>query len=269
MPKNLKRLSIWIAGQLTATAILTAAWHLILKLAENAVIGWTDNRIGELIGPNALLVISWVLPVALAIATLFAFYHFILWRHQLAGGPSPSLPPSNVAAAVSAPIAERGKQMGSEKKTEAKSDVPDDQKIEVSSDAPENWERLFSIEVDPEKNTRSLRLNFLPDTKKYKADTLLLVVYGYKVLLDLPKVSVRHAHWLVSYTVNSAPNKPTGGMAWLLGPLSSMHETDDYADEYLRSYLERIDLSQGGRYRLTEDGERQARALAYDLIRRA
>jgi hypothetical protein len=38
---------------------------------------------------------------------------------------------------------------------------------------PQNWERLFLISED----RSSVLLRFLPDTKKYKADALLLIIY--------------------------------------------------------------------------------------------
>jgi hypothetical protein len=133
--------------------------------------------------------------------------------------------------------------------------------------APENWEQLFVIGDDG----RSVWLKFLPDTKHYRADTLLLIVYGQKVLRDVPRVKVEAAHAAVEKTIQNAPNQPRVGgfLASVMMQQFTTAVNRDWVDEYVPSYLERVGLSQGGFYQLTDQGLSHAAALAYDLIRRA
>ena len=141
--------------------------------------------------------------------------------------------------------------------------------IQVTSSAPENWENLFAIGDDG----RSVWLRFLPDTKHYRADTLVLIVYGQKVLLDVPRIRIGAAHAAVDKTVQNAPNQPKTNNGFL-ATIMVMQQLQaaanlDWVDECVPRYLERVGLSQGGLYQLTEAGEHHAIGMAYDLIRRA
>lgn len=140
--------------------------------------------------------------------------------------------------------------------------------IAVTSQAPPDWERLFVIGDDG----RSVWLRFLPDTKNEKADTLLLIVYGHKVLLGNNRVGIHSAYAAVQKTVSVSPSKSYAA----LGALARMNlfsgtvlDNEDYAAKHLGSSLMRVGLSQGGMYELTEYGERTATGLANDLISRA
>jgi hypothetical protein len=141
--------------------------------------------------------------------------------------------------------------------------------ISVTQYAPENWDRLFAIGDDGQ----SVWLKFLPDTKHYRADTLVLVVYGQKVLRDVHRIKVEAAHSAVEKTVSNAPNQPrTSNTLWaaMIGMQQLGASVNrDWVDECVPLHLERVGLSQGGFYQLTQDGERHAANLAYDLIRRA
>jgi hypothetical protein len=75
MPQGIKGWAIWIAAQ----AAVTYAIKLLIKLADNAVMGWGDDRLAEFLGitsPNASTVFSWAVPFALAAVTLWLFHHF-------------------------------------------------------------------------------------------------------------------------------------------------------------------------------------------------
>ena len=147
--------------------------------------------------------------------------------------------------------------------------VPAPTVIVPSSDAPEGWENLFAIGDDG----RSIWLRFLPDTNDEKGDALLLIIYGYKVILNRSRVGINAAHAAVQKTVSVSPSKTyKGGLAAILGSSSwftgTILGTEDYATKLGGSYR-RVGLSQGGMYELTEYGEREALGLANDLISRA
>lgn len=263
MPRGLKAWAIWLSVQAVVTTALTFAWRVIIKLAEHAMVGWADDQIAAVFGlasPTLRAVASWAFPIVLAVITLFVFYRFILWQHQLAGAiedpvASPSAPPSRarIASPPRAPVIEGHQPMATDP-TETTTPKP-----------PPNWNRLFAIADDK----KSVWLQFLPDNKNYKSDTLLLIIYGHKVLLGNTRVHVNAAHIAVSKTISNAPNKPNRTFnQWILGPMAALQDEDYFADQ-VGSYLKRVALSQGGMYELTPDGEVRARSIAYDLISRA
>jgi hypothetical protein len=141
--------------------------------------------------------------------------------------------------------------------------------ITVTPQAPKDWEQLFVIGDDG----KSVWLRFLPDTKSYRADTLVLIVYGHKVLRGVTRIRMGGAHAAVQKTIDNAPHRPTDSN-WLSLALGSLQRLQadlnlNYVDECVPLYLERVALSQGGMYQLTKEGETHAATLAYDLIRRA
>ena len=130
------------------------------------------------------------------------------------------------------------------------------------SDGSHNWDALYEV------NNGKIRLRFVPDTDKSQTDTLLLVLYGYKLLLSADRVRIAAAHNEVRRALLEAPNRRTGPLA----ALDSIHLAApiDFGRAAIDDgYLERVSLSEGGLYRLTADGERYARRLALDLVRRA
>jgi hypothetical protein len=129
----------------------------------------------------------------------------------------------------------------------------------------EGAEKLFRITND--KSTVSLR--FFPDTGPTKrADALLLIIYGYKLLLGIDSVKQSVATFAVNEALASAPNSPVPH--FIAQMYSVMFYDQDYGLEYVRcGFLEVIGLSKGGFYRLTPDGETRAEQMAKDSISRA
>jgi hypothetical protein len=75
MPKGFKGWAIWGAAQVA----VTYAIKLLIRLADNAMMGWGDDRLAELFGitsPNASTVFNWAVPFVLAAVTLWLFHHF-------------------------------------------------------------------------------------------------------------------------------------------------------------------------------------------------
>lgn len=130
-----------------------------------------------------------------------------------------------------------------------------------------DWRKLWSIADD----NQSIRLNFFPDTKQRSADAVLLVVYGYELLLSATKVPARAVSSEMQRALHAAPGSPLSPMLRLTGTVySALGEKTDCGSYHLeRGNLERVDLSRGGSYQLTADGESHAFHLAWDAIKRA
>lgn len=76
MPNGIRGWAIWVVAQV----VLSVAFKLLYKLAENAVIGWGDDQIAAYLGitsPSAATALSWALPVGLAAITLW-IYHLVV-----------------------------------------------------------------------------------------------------------------------------------------------------------------------------------------------
>jgi hypothetical protein len=118
--------------------------------------------------------------------------------------------------------------------------------ITPSPAAPEGWEKLFAVGDDG----KSIWLRFLPDTKQYRGDALVLIVYGHKVLRDVTRITVPGAHAAVQKTIDNAPNQPkttNGFLAAMIAMQRFQSEANiDWVDECVPRYLERVGLSQGG-----------------------
>jgi hypothetical protein len=75
MPQGIRGWAIWGAAQV----LLTLALKIIIKLADNAMMGWGDDRLAELFGitsPSASTVFNWAVPFILAAVALWLFHHF-------------------------------------------------------------------------------------------------------------------------------------------------------------------------------------------------
>lgn len=82
MPHGIKGWSIFVLAQFA----LTALWKFIIKLAENAMLGWGDDQIAAWLGitsSSAAIVFAWSVPLALGGATLLV-YHFFHQRWSFA-----------------------------------------------------------------------------------------------------------------------------------------------------------------------------------------
>jgi len=78
MPNSIQGWLVWAFFQ----AVLTFVWKLLVKLAENAMLGWGDDQIATAIGitsPSAQTAIAWAIPLLLAFITLWV-YHLIQVR---------------------------------------------------------------------------------------------------------------------------------------------------------------------------------------------
>jgi hypothetical protein len=73
MPHRIKGWGGFIAAQ----AVLTFVWHMLEKLAEHAMLTWSDDQIAKFLGlssPEASTVISWAIPAFLGFVTLLLVY---------------------------------------------------------------------------------------------------------------------------------------------------------------------------------------------------
>jgi hypothetical protein len=75
MPTGLKGWAIWAVAQ----AGVTFAIRLFIKLVDNAVMGWGDDRLAEFFGftsPNASTAFNWAIPFVLAAVVLWLFHYY-------------------------------------------------------------------------------------------------------------------------------------------------------------------------------------------------
>jgi hypothetical protein len=130
---------------------------------------------------------------------------------------------------------------------------------------PNGTDKLFRI-----TDRSEVFLRLFQDTGPTKrADALLLIIYGYKLLLGIDSVKLRVANLAVNEALGTAPNSP---VPLFLNPIfqSGLGYDHDYGLEYVNcGFLEATGLSKGGFYRLTREGESRAEQLAKDLISRA
>jgi hypothetical protein len=73
MPHGIKGWGIFILAQ----TALTFAWHMVEKLAEHAMLTWSDDQIATFFGlssQSASAVISWAIPAFLGFVTLLAYH---------------------------------------------------------------------------------------------------------------------------------------------------------------------------------------------------
>jgi hypothetical protein len=98
MPHGVKGWASFIAAQ----AVLTFAWHWVAKLAEHAMLTWSDDQIASFFGfsaPQASTVTSWAIPAFLGAAILFV-YHLIQTRVSKTGSVVIADAPAVVTAGV-------------------------------------------------------------------------------------------------------------------------------------------------------------------------
>lgn len=134
-------------------------------------------------------------------------------------------------------------------------------------DVPDwDWGKLYSRSEEG----NLIHLRFLPDTSDVAKCTVVLIVYGYKVLMNLDTVSVRIVHNEVRRVQREAPNAKRFHGALGLYEFTAMLQDLDYGQPAIDGgYLRRVRLSEGGAYELTTYGLVIARSTAFDLIERA
>jgi hypothetical protein len=133
-----------------------------------------------------------------------------------------------------------------------------------------SWSRLYE-EYDV-GNGKELRLRFLPDTNDQASDALLLICFGYKCIRNMDSLRIRLVHSKIEYLLARAPGSRQSPIARFMASISPALGSDER--DFGRKCIEegtvvRMDLAEGGRYRLTNSGEDKAKALARDLIERA
>jgi len=131
------------------------------------------------------------------------------------------------------------------------------------------WDKLYE-EYEAEPGKTELRLRFLPDTDEQILDTALLICFGYKVIRDLAAIRSAFVDSQIDYLRVNAPNSPRQRNP-LLGFESVLMSLakPEYGKVVVGTFIERIGLLEGGKYRITDFGEERAKNLALDLIRRA
>ena len=72
MPRGWKGWAVWGVAQVALTLI----FKFIAKLAENAMLGWGDDRIADWLGITSATIAPWIIPFVLAGLTLW-IYHLI------------------------------------------------------------------------------------------------------------------------------------------------------------------------------------------------
>jgi hypothetical protein len=252
MGARIKNLLLAVAG----SATLTFLWHLLgvalPALAEHAVMGWIDDKIGEgfgLTSPSVSAVTSWLIPFAFFFVC-FYLYHFLYSRFL-----APRVP---ALTAVT-----RSDLIQPDTPSPHKAGPPP---TRPKSNAIDGWQKLY--EEYEERGKKELRLRFLPDTGDNKInDALWLICYGYKALLNRETVPVALVH---SQLTSLRWNDPTvNDFFALMARHVSASKSIDYGSSAVGLFVQRIGLLEGGKYRITELGENHAKELAEDLIRRA
>jgi hypothetical protein len=134
---------------------------------------------------------------------------------------------------------------------------------EISCDI-DGWEKLFKLTPD----RTEVVLKYFPDTgTNRRNDALLLIVFGYELLLRRGGVEQDIVHSALHDMLRNAPGSPLSPLEKFLAILP---ENVDFGEKYrLDGYLERNELSRGGYYNLTPSGRKRAMELTLDLVRRA
>lgn len=119
-------------------------------------------------------------------------------------------------------------------------------------------EKLFRI-----TDRSEVKLRFFPETgAKKRDDALLLIIYGYKLLLGVKSVNQNTAHFAINELLLAAPNSPLSYIGKMVFQSASLSNNHDYGLEYENcGLLNRTRLSTGGFYSLTPEGETHAKQL--------
>lgn len=138
----------------------------------------------------------------------------------------------------------------------------------TSVNAIDGWEKLY--EEYNTANREEFRLRFLPDTDDRASDALLLICYGYKIIKKKEPLSVKFVNSQIEYLLQHAPNTRESPIYRVSNAVAFALSDRDFGKTCVsQGTIERIGLSKGGFYRLTNWGEEKATNLARDLIGRA
>jgi len=173
-----------------------------------------------------------------------------------------------LAAATARPGFAVNRLMGDQQRTSGSSLTP----TVTADDELDSWEKLYE-EYDA-ANGKELRLRFLPDSDDQASDALLLICYGYKygykLIRKIDAIPKRFANNQIEYLLQNAPGTRQPYIMGLMASINNISQERDFGQKCKdEGTIERVALSEGGKYRLTAWGENRAKALARDLIERA
>jgi hypothetical protein len=102
----------------------------------------------------------------------------------------------------------------------------------------------------------------------------MLILFGYKLIHGIDDIPISHINASLRESGCISKDKKQTSlemmMPWMRLLNSSAPTADEIARELMHVYVgEKLGLSRGGTYRLTNMGENHALKLAKDLIRRA
>ncbi len=283
MPKGWKFWVIWGVAQLALTPVV----KVLLKLLENAALGWGDEQIALALGlssPTAATVIAWGIPFCLAATILFA-YHIVQtkWVASRApphpSGDEPTSPAQfaailrypNEVSQVLAPEYDPVTRALSPFSPPMMAPSPEviakvqNEMARAAAKMPHSQEPM-NLNLLYGKNSREVWLKFAPDTACRNKDAFLLILYGYKVLKTVDEVSAKR----ISIALAKADflHSPRRTILKRLTPLYI--DVDEIARDYISlGLVKKRRLSEGGYFSITERGMIQAGALADDLVKRA
>jgi hypothetical protein len=245
------------------------AWDLTLSQIVPEEYSRNFPKLYQVVGMTAgwLSLWVWLMVGALSLvagAVEWAFRHKKRYLELLHQGPIESANfrdivvdhPSDMPIGASVPLGARSARSTSFTMTE---------ECELVS-----WSKLYE-EYDV-NNSKELRLRFLPDTNDQASDALLLICFGYKCIRNIDSIRIKLVHSQIEYLLARAPGSRQSPIARFMASISPALGNDER--DFGRKCIEegtvvRIDLAEGGRYRLTNSGENKAKALARDLIERA
>lgn len=128
-----------------------------------------------------------------------------------------------------------------------------------------DWDTIFLID----RINGTLKLRVLPDTDQRAKDAGILLLFGYKIILGKNYVKSSILNNEIKRALAECPNRLLTAFDIYAGPLASINVTDYGSVLKDSGYAERNRLLEGGFLELTMIGERHARMLAYEAIRRA
>lgn len=130
-----------------------------------------------------------------------------------------------------------------------------------------NLEILYKIIVTG--TGRRVSLKYSSDSKTRMKDNLLLILYGYKQLINMDEVPYKSANESLAASAYDRASSATWTSAITMMNILNPPDAAALANDSLQGYVERVKLSEGGMLRLTDAGCRFAYRIACDLITRA